>query len=249
MTENTVNKLAGAAVQTQRIAKTAIEFMVIGSYPISPVEKRGEKTIDMLCQLQIKDKTKPLILIAYGDKNIQHLIKLELFHAYTTNIEIDDESLRSDVVKVEIQENFTFKELTAPIWNNRTIEDRIKQVFAMYPFVPLINAERNLSKKEKDKYGKDKTFVDRTDVKVIELSINSISWGDEMILMDGFFQARISRMLLMKAQTGEGSKVKLLGTLESKDYKTEMYVCNILPIERKPLKEQMERGLPKISPM
>jgi hypothetical protein len=117
----------------------------------------------------------------------------------------------------------------------------MQQVFKSYPHVSLYDAKKHPSMMEKNGKG----YVDRTDTKVVEGSIDSIATdGDTATLTvrDTTGQeliAHASRMMLMKAQTGEGSRVELLGTLENNGYSTIMNVCCILPIVRMPLIERV----------
>jgi hypothetical protein len=252
MSEIAVNQLALAlnlssllAVQTPKKTITAVEFMLIGLYAPFLSKKRDEFTVDVLCWLRVGNQVKPLILMAYGDNNIQRINELEPFHVYATNIHIDDNSIKGDVYKEEPDDDSTFREVKVPTWLKETKEERIEQVFKFYPIMPLRDTEKHLSMLEKNGKG----YVDRTDIKGVEVSINSIAWDRDVATLlvhdptrQEFLQAHVSRMLLMKAQTGEGSTVKLLGTLES-GYSTFMNVCCMLPLERMPLIEPSERVL------
>jgi hypothetical protein len=255
MLENTIHKLAETsaaknAVQTGKTL-TAVEFMVVGFFASLFSDKRDAFTVDILCWLRVGKEVKPFIMMVYGEKNIEHALKLELFKVYASKLVVEAKGI---VYKAELLADSVFTEVTRPTWPilRPTAEERMQQVFNSYPSVPLNFVDKYLSMMEKDKNMNDKKFVDRSDVKVVECPILRIQYDNKYVatLIVGevprTFSASISRMMLMNSQSGEGSKVMLLCTLENKGYGTVMDVCNILPIVRMPLIEPKPKEL-KIS--
>lgn len=250
MSEITGNKLAEAtAAQTAEEPIASLLIFLLGLFPCIFSKSRNELTIDMTCLLIWKKKVYPLIIMAYGEA-VQRLEGLTPFHLYETDIEIRQDG---DLYKAKMDKQSTFTEV-----DRERSDEIIKKVLSFYPHIPLVNAKNHLSMLEKN----GNEFEDKTDLKILQVYLNNITYGTSehgiewarLEVVDKSFNptdrpfiAWVNPQILRDAGTGKGSFVYLLGTLEHDGYEnTQMSVCNILPIVKRPLKPEINSNPERI---
>lgn len=244
MAETKLTNLAETSVsvvQPKEKPRAGMEIMFFGQYAPRYIKGRNEYTADNLFLLHMDNRVSPLILIADGKDNIRRTQELDLFHVYAPYLSIRQSGI---AYKAKVA-GASFPEVLNPTWLKEEFDERIQQVIRPFPHVPLLNIENHLSMVERNGKG----FTDMTDIKGIEGLIDMIAYDTDvatLIVGDATrkgLAVQVSRIMLRKAQTGVGSSVKLIGTLEYNGYSTVMNACCILPIVRMPLVEPKEREL------
>jgi hypothetical protein len=222
-----VNQLAGtAAVQNKQ--KKSEEITPLGIYN----RNRDERTFDALFWLRLEKENhyQALILKAYGNEDIQRIRNLKPFCDYAAQFSI---TAPLPIGQANVAE------MMPPTKIRAKIEMRKQQVINSHPFVPLADAEYNLS----DLNGMGN--VDRTDLKVVQVYINSMATDEDVVILsavDGTttnaLHALVDPLVFHNVGVSVSSFVYLLGTLErNESNQIQMSVCNILPIFKMPLQK------------
>lgn len=236
-----------------------IQFMPFGYFP-KILTKKEELRSEIIGFGKLENNN-PMEITTISASGPDAMLKrgmLDPCEMYDTVISFNPEKKTPGMIRAYMHKDTEFN-------NNKvntpsSITDRYKTVVAQFPITTLANASNNLTKLvqfEQRNNKKSNPYPDRTDLKVIQVTIhgfhsgrrdNGIEWSRYEVTDSSFtptpnhkaFGIWIDADLARKIGAGEGSFVKFLGTIEydmNQQY-TQMTACAIFPEYKVPLVEQ-----------
>ncbi len=241
-----------------------VEFMPFGYFP-QRMSKFGTKVnlqseIVGWGKLEDSKGIELASVLASGPNDIFKRNLINPFAVYSTLVAFDPKKKIQNIIRGFMHKESVFdSNVVNPDYLPQPLIERYKAVVSQYPVTTLANAPSNLSKLIQCDIGRGKKtnpFVDRTDLKIIQVVIkefqsgrrdDGVEWGRLEVTDSSFmstpshkaFTVWIDPSLVRKVGAGQGSFVKLLGTIEfdQKQF-AQMTACGIIPEKLKPLIEQ-----------
>ncbi len=236
-----------------------IHFMPFGYFPKRPTRKEEQQSeIIGWGRLEEKSPMEITTLTASGPEAMLKRTMIEPCEIYDTVVSFNPEKKAQGMIRAFMHKDTEFNnnKVATPM----SIEDRYKTIVTQYPVTTLANASNNLTKLiQFDLRNKKKSppYPDRTDLKVIQVTIhgfqsgrrdNGIEWARYEVTDSSFtptpnhkaFTVWVDYELAKKIGAGEGSFVKFLGTIEydMNQQFCQMTACAIFPEYKVPLVEQ-----------
>lgn len=248
----------------------AIKTMPIGFYPQRMRKTAGgkqEPASEIVCWSKLENGGVELSMItAYGPEAMLKRNSIIPYTVYDTVFGHDSKKKRAGIIKGSVHVETSFDgNLINPEFMPATIQERQNLVVSILtrsaPVVPLYVANTYLSHLTQTDLGNNKKsnpYVDNTDMRCVQVTINEIQIGRQgttglefcrLTVTDNTFTITgnhkgmnvwIDPQILRKLNIGKGSFVKLIGTLamDNKGQWAEMSACSVIPIVSKPYIEE-----------
>ena len=248
----------------------SIKPMPIGYYPQKMRKGAGgkqEATSDIICWSKLEAGGAELTkMTAYGPEAILKRNSILPFSVYDTKFAHDPKKKTPGIILGSVHPETSFDgNVINPDFVPPTIQERQNLIVSVLtrqvPIVPLYIANTYLSHLKQTDQGNNKKsnpFVDNTDIRCIQVTINDIQVGrqpstnlefcrltvtDNTFVITGGHKGMnvwIDPQLPRKLNCGKGSFVKLLGTLamDGRGQFPEMTACSLIPIVSKPYIEE-----------
>lgn len=241
-----------------------IEFMPFGYFPqrMSKFGAQANLRSDIIGWGKLEDSRgiETTTVSASGPNDIFKRNLINPFAVYSTLVSFDPKKKIQNMIRSYMHKETVFdSNVLNPEYMPVNLPDRYKAVVSQYPVTTLANSPSNLSKLIQSDTGRGKKsnpYVDRTDLKVIQVVIKEFQagrredgaeWGRLEVTDSSFvstpshksFTVWVDPSLVRKVGAGQGSFVKIIGTIEfdQKQY-AQMTACSIIPEKLRPLIEQ-----------